>query len=147
TTNIVECDPGELELGQTVEVQFEKAEDKAGVFGLPVLKPTREKETGPQPVDEIAPQDFGRFVRPPLTTEKFEDKSAITGIGASRLGRRLMVPPLSLTVDACEAAIADAGLTLDDIDGLSTYPGLDIAGMGEGGVTALEGALGIRPTW
>jgi acetyl-CoA acetyltransferase len=58
-----------------------------------------------------------------------------------------MVPPLSLTIDACEEAIADAGLTLDDIDGLSTYPGLDIAGMGEGGVTALEGALGIRPTW
>ena len=40
----------------------------------------------------------------------------------------MMVAPLSLTVDACEAAIADAGLTLDDIDGLSTYPGLDIAG-------------------
>ena len=58
-----------------------------------------------------------------------------------------MVPPLSLTIEACEAAIADAGLTFDDIDGLSTYPGLDIAGMGEGGVTALEGALGIRPTW
>ena len=52
-----------------------------------------------------------------------------------------MVPPLSLTVEACEAAVADAGLTFDDIDGLSTYPGLDIAGMGEGGVTALEGAL------
>ncbi len=82
-----------------------------------------------------------------MTTAKFEEHSAITGIGASRLGRRLMVPPLSLTIDACEAAIADAGLTLDDIDGLSTYPGLDIAGMGEGGVTALEGALGIRPTW
>ncbi len=122
---------------------FEKIED----VWLPVFRPTGQKEAGPQPVDEIAPQDFGRFVRPPLTTEKFEDKSAITGIGASRLGRRLMVPPLSLTIDACEAAIADAGLTLDDIDGLSTYPGLDIAGMGEGGVTALEGALGIRPTW
>ena len=82
-----------------------------------------------------------------LTTEKFEEHSAITGIGASRLGRRLMVPPLSLTIDACEAAVADAGLTFEDIDGLSTYPGLDIAGMGEGGVTALEGALGLRPTW
>ena len=50
-----------------------------------------------------------------------------------------MVNPLSLTVDACEAAVADAGLTFADIDGLSTYPGPDIAGMGEGGVTALEG--------
>jgi hypothetical protein len=55
--------------------------------------------------------------------EKFEDKAAVSGIGMSQLGRRLMVPPLSLTVQACERAIADAGLTLDDIDGLATYPG------------------------
>ncbi len=45
------------------------------------------------------------------------------GVGRSQIGRRLMVDPLSLTVDACLAAVADAGLTLDDIDGLSTYPG------------------------
>ncbi len=66
----------------------------------------------------------------------------------SEIGRRLMVPPLSLTIAACEAAVADAGLTLDDIDGLSTYPGGgNLGGFGEGGVTALEAALGIRPTW
>jgi acetyl-CoA acetyltransferase/uncharacterized OB-fold protein len=143
TSNIVECEPDELELGQNVEVVFEKIED----VWLPLFRPAAEKEPGPQAEDEIAPQDYGTYVRPPRTTEKFEDKSAITGIGASRLGRRLMVPPLSLTIEACEAAIADAGLTFDDIDGLSTYPGLDIAGMGEGGVSALEGALGLRPTW
>jgi acetyl-CoA acetyltransferase/uncharacterized OB-fold protein len=143
TTNIVECEPDDLELGQTVEVTFEKIED----VWLPLFRPTADKQTGPLPTDEIAPTEFGRFVSAPLTTAKFEEHSAITGVGASRLGRRLMVPPLSLTIDACEAAVADAGLTLDDIDGLSTYPGLDIAGMGEGGVTALEGALGIRPTW
>jgi acetyl-CoA acetyltransferase/uncharacterized OB-fold protein len=143
TTNIIECEPDDLELGQTVEVDFEKVED----VWLPLFKPTADKQTAALPADEIAPQDFGRFVRPPVTSEKFEEKSAITGIGASKLGRRLMVPPLSLTIEACEAAVADAGLTLDDIDGLSTYPGLDIAGMGEGGVSALEGALGLRPTW
>jgi acetyl-CoA acetyltransferase len=101
----------------------------------------------PMPPDDIAPQDFAKHVRPMITKEKFEDHSAITGIGASRMGRRLMVPPLSLTIEACEAAVADAGLTLDDIDGMSTYPAMDAVGMGEGGVTALEGALGIRPTW
>ncbi|MCT7660606.1 thiolase C-terminal domain-containing protein [Mycobacterium deserti] len=142
TTNIIDCDPDELELGQTVEVTFLELED----VWLPVFRPTAD-EPGPLPDDEIAPEDFGRHVRPPLTTEKFEDASAITGIGASRLGRRLMVSPLSLTIEACTAAVEDAGLTFDDIDGLSTYPGLDIAGMGEGGVTALEGALGLRPTW
>jgi acetyl-CoA acetyltransferase len=59
-----------------------------------------------------------------------------------------MVPPLALTVAAVKEAVADAGLTLDDIDGLSTYPGGGmLAGFGEGGVTALEDALGFRPTW
>lgn len=147
TTNIVDCDPDELELGQLVEVQFEKIADDAGAVFLPVFRPSAPKQTGPLPADEIAPQDFASHVSPPLITQRFEERSAITGIGASRLGRRLMVPPLSLTVEACEAAVADAGLTFDDIDGLSTYPGLDIAGMGEGGVSALEGALGIRPAW
>ncbi len=144
TTNVVDCDPDELELGQPVEVVFQRLAD----VWLPLFKPSTDSEqAGALPVDEIAPEDFAKHVRPMLTADKFEDHSAITGIGASRLGRRLMVPPLSLTIEACEAAVADAGLTFDDIDGLSTYPGLDIAGMGEGGVNALEGALGLKPTW
>jgi acetyl-CoA acetyltransferase len=83
-----------------------------------------------------------------VTTEKFEDKVALTGIGMSEIGRRQMRPPLALTIDACERAIADAGLSIEDIDGLSTYPGSgQVGGFGEGGVTALEAAMGIRPTW
>lgn len=63
---------------------------------------------------------------------------ALTGIGMSQIGRRLMKPPLALTVDACEQAVADAGLTLDDTDGLSSYPGGgNLSGFGEGGGTAL----------
>ena len=58
-----------------------------------------------------------------------------------------MVDPLSLAIDASLEAIADAGLTLDDIDGLSTYPGATGGGMSEGGVTAIEEALRIHPTW
>ncbi|WP_024448289.1 thiolase C-terminal domain-containing protein [Mycolicibacterium iranicum] len=143
TTNIIESEPDELELGRVVEVVFDQNDD----VWLPLFRPTAEPETAPLPDDEIAPEDFPKFVRPMLTTTKFEDAAAITGIGASKLGRRLMVPPLSLTVEACEVAIADAGLTLADIDGLSTYPAMDTMGMGEGGCTALEGALGIRPTW
>ncbi len=144
TTNIVECKHAELELGQQVEVVFEQVED----VWFPLFRLVADAERNPLPADEIAPERFAEHVRPMLTTEKFEDKSAITGIGMSTLGRRLMVPPLSLTIDACEAAIADAGLTFADIDGLSTYPGpLNVAGMGEGGVTTLEAALGIRPTW
>ena len=57
-------------------------------------------------------------------TEILERKAAITGIGQSDVGRRLNRDPLALTVDACLAAIADAGLTRADIDGVSTYPGM-----------------------
>ncbi|MDP9167905.1 MAG: OB-fold domain-containing protein [Actinomycetota bacterium] len=143
TTNIIECDPETLELGQPVEVVFQELAD----VWLPLFRPSADGTPVAQPEDAVAPEDFGKHVRPMITADKFEDHSAITGIGASRLGRRLMVAPLSLTIEACEAAVADAGLTFDDIDGLSTYPGLDIAGMGEGGVSALEGALGLKPTW
>ena len=66
TTNIVECDPDELELGQTVEVRVREDRRQSRSRLASRLQPTGEKETGPQPVDEIAPQDFARFVRPPL---------------------------------------------------------------------------------
>ncbi len=143
TTNIVDCDPDDLAIGRALEVVFEHVAD----VWLPLFRPTADNEVAELPEDDIAPTDFATYVRPMVSATKFEDKSAITGIGASRMGRRLMVPPLSLTVEACEAAVADAGLTFADIDGLSTYPSMDAVGMGEGGVTALEGALGLRPTW
>jgi len=145
TTNIIDCDHDELVLGMQVEVVFEQHED----VWLPLFRPTAEQgEPAPLPVDEIEPEQFGKRVRPMPQQEKFEDKVALTGIGMSPIGRRQMIPPLSLTVQACERAITDAGLTLDDIDGLSSYPGGgNMGGFGEGGVTALESALGIQPTW
>lgn len=47
----------------------------------------------------------------------------ISGIGQSDVGRRLGRSGLDLTIDAALEAIADAGLAVDDIDGLATYPG------------------------
>ncbi|WP_046300851.1 OB-fold domain-containing protein [Mycobacterium sp. UM_Kg27] len=144
TTTLIDCDPDQLGLGQQVEVAFENIDD----VWLPLFRPVPDSaEIKPLPDDEIAPEDYAQHVRPMVSADKFEDKVAITGVGASRLGRRLMAAPLALTVQACQAAVTDAGLTFEDIDGLSTYPGLDVAGMGEGGVSALEGALGFRPTW
>jgi acetyl-CoA acetyltransferase/uncharacterized OB-fold protein len=145
TTNAVGCDPGELELGMRMEVTFEQAED----VWLPLFRPVAKQSTPvPLPLDEIEPERIRQYVRPMATTEKFEDKVALTGVGASEIGRRLMVSPLSLTVQACERAVADAGLSFEDIDGLSTWPGAGpVSGYTEGGVTALESALGLRPTW
>ncbi len=73
----------------------------------------------------------------------------ISGVGRSDIGRRLGRDPVSLTVDACLDAIADAGLDPGDIDGLATYPGgvgYEI-GFSEGGVAPIEEALRLRPTW
>jgi acetyl-CoA acetyltransferase len=47
----------------------------------------------------------------------------ITGIGQSEIGIRLTRHPLLLTYDAMREALDEAGLTLADIDGISTYPG------------------------
>ena len=129
-----------------MEVVFEQAGD----VWLPLFKPAASQPDPPAPLpaDEIAPDAYLRHVRPMIMREKFEDKVVISGVGASAMGRRLMRPPLSLTVEACERAVADAGLTMADIDGLSTYPGGgNVGAFGEGGVTALEAALGIRPVW
>ena len=49
-------------------------------------------------------------------------KPDLLRIGAA-IGRRLFRDPLELTLDGCLAAIEHAGLTTDDIDGISTYPG------------------------
>ncbi len=144
TTRIVDADPGELRLGQQVRVVF----SRAGDVYLPLFTPTGAGGLTALPEDEIAPGQMRQHVRRPRTRHRFEHDSAITGIGMSQIGRRLMRDPLSLTIEASLAAIEDAGLSVDDIDGLSTYPGgMTAAGMGEGGVTALESSLRIRPTW
>jgi acetyl-CoA acetyltransferase len=77
-------------------------------------------------------------------TEILERKAAITGIGQSEVGRRLNRDPLGLTLDACLAAIEDAGLTRDDIDGVSTYPGMMMAAPGFSGAGVTEGQEALR---
>jgi acetyl-CoA acetyltransferase/uncharacterized OB-fold protein len=138
TTNIVGCDPEDVLVGQEVVVRFERREDT----WLPLFE-----LTGTMSTTEVVPEPRRPTPRAPLRDDRFEHRSLLSGVGRSALGRRLMVDPLSLTVDACLKAVADAGLELDDIDGLSTYPGYAGMGMSEGGVTAVEEALRLHPTW
>jgi acetyl-CoA acetyltransferase len=51
----------------------------------------------------------------------FEKDTIVSGLGISRIGRKTGIPGLELTMEAARAAIADAGLTPDDIDGFATF--------------------------
>src|SRR3989338_3852372 len=58
------------------------------------------------------------------------NKVAIVGIGRTKMSRRGDRAIGALAVEASLKAIADAGLTIRDIDGLSTYPESTGAGVG-----------------
>ena len=141
TTLIVDAEPEDVVIGLPVSVRFEQHKD----VWLPVFAPTGEPPVEADEYPEPAPAP----VRAMPVSDKFESKVAISGIGLSEVGRRLGRDPMSLAVDACQAAVADAGLTMADIDGLSTYPGGSAkdGGHSEGGIYPVADALGIAPTW
>ena len=81
--------------------------------------------------------------------ESPERKAVISGIGQSAIGRRLGRGDMDLTLDACLAAIEDAGLTRADIDGISSWPGpmMQPAGFSGPGTTEVMDALRINANW
>ncbi len=83
------------------------------------------------------------------SAEQIEKRACISGVGQSQIGRRLYRDPLELTLDACVAAIEDAGLTTRDIDGLSTYPGMAPTPAGFSGANAqqVHDALRLEVGW
>jgi acetyl-CoA acetyltransferase len=70
---------------------------------------------------------------------KSSGKAVISGIGISEIGRRLPVGHLDLTLQAAREAIADAGLTCAEVDGVGT--------LGETPLDAAALALGLEPAW
>ncbi len=141
TTLIVDAEPEDVVIGLPVSVRFEQHKD----VWLPVFAPTGDPVVEADEYPEPAPAP----VRSMPVSDKFESKVAITGIGLSEVGRRLGRDPMGLAVEACRAAVADAGLSMGDIDGLSTYPGgaAKDGGHSEGGIYPVADALGIAPTW
>jgi acetyl-CoA acetyltransferase/uncharacterized OB-fold protein len=138
TTNLVDCDPAEAAVGLEVTVTFEECGDA----WIPLFRPTGRVD----PRDRVG-EPRRPTPRAPARSDRFEERVVLSGVGRAGLGRRLMVDPLGLTVEACRQAVADAGLEMSDIDGLSTYPGGVGLGLSEGGVTALEEALRLHPVW
>jgi acetyl-CoA acetyltransferase len=68
----------------------------------------------------------------------FEKDAIISGLGISRIGRRTGIPGLELTLEAARAAIEDAGLTANEIDGIATF--------GDTPLAEVNAALGIQAT-
>jgi len=78
-----------------------------------------------------------------------ERRAVITGVGQSNVGRRIYEDPLAMTIDATLEAVEHAGLSLADIDGISTYPGNmnTPPGFSGVGVVELQDALRLELDW
>jgi acetyl-CoA acetyltransferase/uncharacterized OB-fold protein len=172
-SNVVDCAPEAIYIGLPVEVCFSQAGDAY----VPLFRPRDPRPDGPGTGHDdapasglrgpglrgpgpqrLGPQRLGRRVptRAAATSgagteleRRVESRAAISGVGRSRIGRRLRIDPWVLTADAALAAIADAGLTPADIDGVSTYPGAtwSTPGMTGAGVDDVRAMLGLRLRW
>jgi acetyl-CoA acetyltransferase len=78
-----------------------------------------------------------------------EERSIVSGIGLSQVGRRLGRGALELTVEGATRAVADAGLQLADIDGLIAWPGeiANTAGFSGPSVYRVTDALSLDLKW
>ena len=139
TSNLLIGEEGVPQIGASVAVRFVHHEDVwLPVFALLPSVDIRELDTAP-PLCAPAIQKAGN---------KFEDKVILAGVGVSEVGRRLSQSEHNLTHTACLNAIADAGLSLADIDGVCAYPGsTGLPGLSDGGVRAMAYSLGLNPLW
>ena len=85
-----------------------------------------------------------------MSDDRFESRVVISGVGQSAIGRQVDRSGFQLTIDAILAAVADAGLTVSDIDGLAMFPGGGVAnlpGYSNGNLYEIQDALGIVTSW
>ena len=82
-----------------------------------------------------------------MSADHAEKLVCISGAAQSEVGRPSKRTAMQLTLDACHAAVAQAGLTMDEIEGIGTYPGkfTEGGGIGPVGTTEAAFALGIKP--
>jgi len=85
-----------------------------------------------------------------MGSDQFERRAVISGIGQSRIGRVVDRSGFQLALDAVQAAVADAGLGIGDLDGLSVFPGgamANVPGYSGADLYELQDALGITTRW
>lgn len=162
TTNLINCSFDQVRIGLPVRVVFRTVSDEVA---LPVFEPdpsggqeaAARQDNEPMPPLPVAPAKITEteyvLARPPrrvAEVERLERKAIISGVGQSAIGRRLFRSDIDLTVEASLAAIADAGLQPDDIDGIAAYPGGGISaypGFAGPGVAEVCDALGLAVNW
>ena len=144
TTNLVGCAPDAVEIGMPVRVTFREVSDE---IALPLFEPDREASRPappPRAAHPVAPAIH------PGSDQHLERRAILSGVGQSQIGRRLLRTDLDLTCEAALAAIADAGLTTRDIDGLACYPGpmgTAAPGFAGPGTPDVQDALGLQLGW
>lgn len=155
TTQLVDVDPAEVDLGMPVRVVFEERPDGDGTVWIPLFEPDPDASDGasPAPARPVVQDPASSALSAPRdrrrTRVRGERAAVISGVGQSQVGRRIDRDPLGLTLDACLAAIEHAGLTRDDIDGLATYPGnMDVPpGFSGVGIAEVQDALRLELDW
>jgi acetyl-CoA acetyltransferase/uncharacterized OB-fold protein len=152
TTNLVNVAPDAVRIGMPVRVQFRTMTDE---IALPVFEPDGSPlpPIGRTPERPRVTDTEVVLARPPRRvdeTERLERRAILSGVGQSQIGRRLFRTDMDLTVEAALAAIADAGLGPDDVDGIASYPGAmgaAPAGFAGPGIVEVQDALGLSVNW
>ena len=145
TTNIVGCAPEAVRIGLPVRVVFEDASEE---IALPLFEPDPDPPAV-RPARPATRRPITAAIRP-SSEQRLERRAILSGVGQSQIGRRLFRTDLDLTCEAARAAIADAGLRPEDIDGLACYPGPMGAGApGFAGPPTpdVQDALGLQLGW
>jgi hypothetical protein len=75
-----------------------------------------------------------------MATDRTLRRAAVAGLGVTQMTRRYVKPATALAAEALQLALDDAGLTKDDIDGLTTHPGM----RPDAGWTEPHVSLGLR---
>lgn len=159
TTNLVDTPLDRIRIDMPVRVRFREVSDE---IALPVFEEDGSPEGAAalatslaRPAPEPHPATATRRVasQPPRRVapeERLERRAILSGVGQSRVGRRLFRTDMDLTAEAALLAIADAGLTPDDIDGIASYPGAMGAappGFAGPGIVDVQDALGLSVNW
>jgi acetyl-CoA acetyltransferase len=111
-SNLVDVQPADIRIGMPLQVRFEPTD---GGFAVPVFAPG---PGGEARLDRRAASPQTKSVR---TSAGLVGRAAIVGIGHTEYSKAANRSETRLAAEAIVAALADAGLGVEDVDGLVSY--------------------------